>query len=161
MSARLFGTHKFEIMKSKPLVITLLSVVAFAVACNKEPTTAEQIDKVKTETTTDAQDMKNYTYAQKTEFITTMQGELDTLNKDLDQLSAKIESSSNSVRAEAKPKLQALRDQSAQLTKQLDNVRNATESTWDSVKATSQKAFDSLKDGFQQSRQWVSDKIAP
>ena len=148
-------------MKSKPLVITLLSVVAFAVACNKEPTTAEQIDKVKTETTTDAQDMKIYTYAQKTEFVTTMQGQLDTLNKDLDQLSAKIESSSDTVKAEAKPKLQALRDQSAQLTRQFDNVRNATESTWDSVKATSQKAFQSLKDGFQQSRQWLSDKIAP
>jgi hypothetical protein len=43
----------------------------------------------------------------------------------------------------------------------LQNVRNATESTWDSVKATSKKAFDSLKAGFQQSRQWVSDKIAP
>jgi len=161
IAARLCGTRKLEIMKSKPLAITLLSVVAFAVACNKEPTTAEQIDKVKIETTTDAQDMKNYTYAQKTEFVTTMQGELDTLNKDLDQLSAKIESSSDTIKAEAKPKLQALRDQSAQLTRQLDNVRNATESTWDSVRATSQKAFDSLKDGFQQSRQWVSDKIAP
>ena len=148
-------------MKSKPLAITLLSVVAFAVACNKEPTTAEQMDKVKTETTTAAQDMKDYTYAQKTEFVTTMQAQLDTLNKDLDQLSAKIESSSDTIKAEAKPKLQALRDQSAQLTRQLDNVRNATESTWDSVRATSQKAFDSLKDGFQQSRQWVSDKIAP
>jgi ABC-type transporter Mla subunit MlaD len=147
-------------MKSKPLIIALLSVVVFSVACNK-PTTAEQMDKVKTETTAAAKDMKDYTYAQKTEFVTTMQGQLDTLNKDLDQLSAKIESSSDTVKAEAKPKLQALRDQSAQLTRQLDNVRNATESTWDSVKATSQKAFQSLKDGFQQSRQWVSDKIAP
>lgn len=148
-------------MKSKTLVITFLSVVAFTVGCNKEPTTAEQMDKVKTETATDAQDMKGYTYAQKTDFVTTMQGQLDTLNKDLDQLSAKIETSSDTVKAEAKPKLQALRDQSAQLTSQLDNVRNATESTWDSAKATSQKAFQSLKDEFQQSRQWVSDKIAP
>lgn len=148
-------------MKFKPSVITFLSIVAFTVGCNKEPTTSEQIDKVKTETTAAAQDMKSYTYAQKTEFVTTMQGQLDALNKDLDQLSAKIESSSETVKAEAKPKLQALRDQSAELTRQLDNVRNATESTWDSVKAASQKAFDSLKDGFQQSRQWVSDKIAP
>jgi ABC-type transporter Mla subunit MlaD len=148
-------------MKSKPLVITLLSVVVFSVACNKEATTAEQMDKVKTETTAAAQDMKDYTYAQKTEFVTTMQGQLDTLNKDLDQLSAKIESSSDTVKAEAKPKLQALRDQSAQLTKQLDNVRNATESTWNDVKDSSKKAFASLKEGFQNTRQWVSDKIAP
>ena len=143
------------------LAITVLSVAAFATGCNKEQTTSEQISKVQTETANAGQDMKDFTFAQKTEFVTKMQGQLDTLNKDLDQLSAKIESSSDTVKTEAKPKLQALRDQSSQLTKQLDTVRNATESTWDSVKATSQKAFDSLKDGFQQSRQWLSDKIQP
>jgi ABC-type transporter Mla subunit MlaD len=148
-------------MKSKSLAITFLSVVVFAVGCNKEPSAGEQIDKAKAETTVAAQDMKDYTFAQKTDFVAKMQGQLDALNKDLDQLSAKIEASSDAVKTDAKPKLQALRDQSAQLTRQLDNVRNATESTWDSVKATSQKAFDSLKDGFQQSRQWLSDKIAP
>ena len=148
-------------MKSKPLVITFLSVVAFAVGCNQEPTTSQQIDKAKTETADAARDMKDYTFAQKTEFVTKMQGQLDALNKDLDQLSTRIESSSDTIKAEAKPKLQALRDQSAELSKQLDAVRTASESTWDSVKATSQKAFDSAKDGFQQARQWLSDKIQP
>jgi predicted nucleic acid-binding Zn-ribbon protein len=148
-------------MKSKPLVITFLSVVAFAVGCNQEPTTSQQIDQAQTATATAAHDMKDYTFAQKTEFVTKMQGQLDALNKDLDQLSTKIETSSDSIKADAKPKLQALRDQSAELTKQLDKARNATESTWESVKATSQKAFDSAKDGFQQARQWLSDKIQP
>jgi cytochrome c556 len=149
------------IMKYKPLVVTFLFVVAFAVGCNKEQTTSEQFDKVKTEAKAASQDMTDYTFAQKAEFVAKMQGQLDALNKDLDQFSAKIESSSDAVKAEAKPKLQALRDQAAQLTKQLDGANGATESTWDSVKATSQKAFDSLKDGFQQSRQWLRDKIAP
>jgi len=90
-----------------------------------------------------------------------MQGQLDALNKDLDQLSAKIDSSSDAVKAEAKPKLQALRDQTAQLNKQLDEARNATESTWDSVKNGFNKAYEATKDGFNQARQWVSDKIAP
>jgi len=148
-------------MKSKPLGITFLSVVAFAVGCNQEPTTSQQIDKAKTETAVAASDMKDYAFAQKTEFVAKMQGQLDALNKDLDQLSARIESSSDAIKADAKPKLQALRDQSAQLTKQLDNARNATESTWDSVKVASEKAFDSAKDGFQQARQWLSDKIQP
>jgi ElaB/YqjD/DUF883 family membrane-anchored ribosome-binding protein len=152
---------QIKIMKSKSLIITFLSVAAFAVGCNQEPTTSQQIDKAQTETAAAAEDMKDYTFAQKSEFVTKMQGQLDALNKDLDQLSAKIESSSDTIKAEARPKFQALRDQSAQLTKQLDNARNATESTWDSVKASSQKAFDSAKDGFQQARQWVSDKIAP
>jgi ElaB/YqjD/DUF883 family membrane-anchored ribosome-binding protein len=148
-------------MKNKTLAITILSIAAFAVGCNKEQTTSQQLENVKTETKEAAQDMKDYTFAQKDEFVKQMQIQLDNLNKDLDQLAAKIESSSDAVKAEAKPKLQALRDQAAQLNKQLDDARNATESTWDSVKAGFQKAYGATKDGFNQARQWVSDKIAP
>ena len=148
-------------MKNKTLFLTFLSIAAFAVGCNKEQTTSQQIETVKTETKQAAQDMKDYTFAQKAEFVKTMQGQLDALNKDLDELSAKIDSSSDAVKAEAKPKLQALRDQAAQLNKQLDEARNATESTWDSVKNGFKKGYEATKDGFNQARQWVSDKIAP
>ena len=148
-------------MKNRTLAITILSIAAFAVGCEKQQTTSQQIEQVKTETKQAAQDMKDYTFAQKAEFVKTMQGQLDALNKDLDQLAAKIDSSSDAVKAEAKPKLQALRDQAAQLNKQLDYARNATESTWDSVKNGFQKAYEATKDGFNQARQWVSDKIAP
>ena len=148
-------------MKNKILVIKFLSAAAFAVGCNKEQTTSQQLDKVQTETKQATQDMKDYTYAQKSAFVETMQTQLAALNRDLDQLTAKVDSSSDAVKAEAKPKLQALRDQTAQLNKQLDGVKNATESTWDSVKDGFKKAYDSSKDGFNQARQWVSDKIAP
>ncbi len=148
-------------MKNKTLLITFLSIAAFAVGCDKQQTTAQQIDKVQTETTQAAQDMKDYTFAQKDEFVKAMQIQLDALNKDLEQLSAKIDSSSDAVKAEAKPKLQALRDQTAQLNKQLADAKNATDSTWDSVKAGCQKAYDATKDGINSARQWVSDKIAP
>jgi chromosome segregation ATPase len=146
---------------NKTWLLTLLSAAAFAVGCEKEQTTSQQIEKVKTETKQAAQDMKVYTFAQKDEFVKAMQAQLTALNEDLDKLSAKIDSSSDAVKAEAKPKLQVLRDQAAKLNQQLVDARNATESTWDDVKAGSQKAFDSLKDGFNQARQWVSDKIAP
>jgi chromosome segregation ATPase len=152
-------------MKNKTLVITFLSIAAFAVGCGKEQTkeqtTSQQLENVKTETKQAAQDMKDYTFAQKAEFVKQMQIQLDNLNRDLDQLAAKIESSSDAVKTEAQPKLQALRDQAAQLNKQLEDVRNATESTWDSVKSGFQKAYEATKDGFNQARQWVSDKIAP
>ena len=148
-------------MKNITWAITFLSIAAFAVGCEKQQTTSQQIEKVKTETKQAAQDMKDYTFAQKAEFVAAMQVQLDALNKDLDQLAAKIDSSSDAVKAEAKPKLQALRDQAAQLNKQLDDAKSATESTWDSVKAGCSKAYDATKDGFNQARQWVSDKIAP
>jgi ElaB/YqjD/DUF883 family membrane-anchored ribosome-binding protein len=105
--------------------------------------------------------MKDYAYAQRADFVATMQGQLDALNRDIEALSAKIENSSDAVKADAKPKLQALRDEASGLNKQLDEAKNATESTWDSVKVGTKKAYNGLKDDFQQARQWASDKIAP
>jgi cytochrome c556 len=148
-------------MKNKTLAITFLAAAAFAVGCNKEQTTSQQLDQAQAETKQAAQDMKDYTFAQKAEFVEKMQGQLADLNRDLDQLSAKVDKASDAVKAEAKPKLQALREQTAQLNKQLDEARNATESTWDNVKGGFKKAYEASKDGFQQARQWVSDKIAP
>ena len=157
-------------MKHQRLIITFLSVAAFAVGCkpsaersaadNREAT-AQQMDKVKTETKEAAQDMNDYSFAQKAEYTEKMQSQLAEINRDLDQLAAKIEKSSDAAKAEAKPKLQALREQAAKLNKHLDEARNATESTWDDVKAGFKKGYGELKDGFQQARQWVSDKIAP
>jgi chromosome segregation ATPase len=143
------------------LLIMFLAAASFAVGCDKEKTTAQQLETVKTETKQAAQDMKDYTFAQKDEFVKAMQVQLTTLNQDLDKLAAKIDSSSDAVKAEAKPKLQALRDQAAKLNQQLAEAQNATESTWDSVKGGFQKGYEATKDGFNQARQWVSDKIAP
>ena len=129
--------------------------------CNKDTSTSEQLDEVQAKTEQTAQDIKDYSYAQKSEFVEKMRGQLAALNADLDQLSAKVEKSSDAAKAEAKPKLQALRDQTAQLNTQLEGVKDATESTWDNVKVGFTKAYASSKDGFQQARLWVSEKIAP
>jgi len=86
---------------------------------------------------------------------------LAELNRELIVLSNKVETSSEAVKTDAKPKLEALRDQSAKLNTQLDEAKGATESTWDNVKSTSSKAYEDLKDSFQDARQWASDKLAP
>lgn len=150
-------------MKNKTLIVTFLSIAAFAVGCKQsdQAATSQQMDKVQTETKQAAQDLKDYTYAQKAEFVKSMQAQLDTLNQDIDTLSAKIDSSSDAIKADAKPKLQALRDQAAQLKQQLADVQNANESTWDSVKAATKSAYDATAKGVLDARQWVSDKIAP
>ena len=148
-------------MKKQILLVTFVSAAAFMVGCNQEPSTSQQIDKVQTETKQAAQDMKDYTFAQKAEFVKFMQGQLAALNADLDKLAAKVDSSSDAIKADAKPKLQALRDQATQLNQQLSDAQNATETTWDSVKAGSQKAYDSMARGVTDARQWISDKIAP
>ena len=149
------------IMNARTLIITVLSAAALTVGCNKEETTSQQFDKVKQETKVAAQELKDYSYAQKAEFVAKMQGQLAEINKDLDQLSAKIEKSSDAAKTEANPKLQAMREQMAKLNKQLDEAKSATESTWSDVKVGFKKGYGELKDSIQQARQWVSDKIAP
>jgi predicted nucleic acid-binding Zn-ribbon protein len=150
-------------MKNKIMLVTFISVAAFAVGCQKsdDKTAAQQLDKVQTETKQAAQDMKDYTFAQKDEFVKAMQTQLAALNQDLDKLSAKIDGSSDDIKAAAKPKLQALRDQAAKLNQQLADAQNATASTWESVKDDSKKAYAALQNSFMESRQWLSDKIAP
>jgi len=73
-------------MKQNKLVITFLSVAAFAMGCKQEDTTSQQFAKVQTETKEAAQDMKDYTFAQKAEFTEKMQGQLAEINRDLDQI---------------------------------------------------------------------------
>jgi gas vesicle protein len=157
-------------MKHKQLAITFLAITVFAVGCKPSAensatetrdATAQQFDKVKKETKEAAQEMKDYAYAQKAEFVTKMQDQLSEINRDLDQLSAKVEKANDAAKAEAKPKLEALREQAAKLNKQLDEAKSATESTWDDVKGGFKKGYSELKNAFQQARQWVSDKIAP
>jgi Skp family chaperone for outer membrane proteins len=161
-------------MKTK-LAVTFLAVAAFVVGCQPaaDKSSAEinlnaATEKVETkarETVEATKELaaakKEYAYAQRAEFVTEKQAELAAINRDLETLTAKVEASSDAMKGEAKPRLQALRDQSAVLNKQLAEAGNATESTWDSVKSTSSKAYDDLKDGFTKARQWVSEKIAP
>ena len=56
-------------MKHKTFLVTVLSIAAFAAGCDKDQSTTQQIDKIKTETKEAAQDMKDYTFAQKDEFV--------------------------------------------------------------------------------------------
>jgi hypothetical protein len=152
---------KDNLMKRNKLMIAFLFTAAFAVGCNKDGTSSQELDKVQAKTEEAARDMNDYAYAQKSVFVEKMQAQLAALNRDLIELSAKIEQSSDATKAEAEPKLQALRGQVDKLNQQLDQAKNATESTWDNVKAASKKAYNELKDGVQHARQWVSDKIAP
>src|SRR5258706_15417654 len=98
-------------MKHKNSLIIFLVAAAFAVGCkpaeekSAAEATAAQFDKVQKETKESAQGLKDYSYVQKSEFVEKMHNQIAQINRDLDQLSAKIEKSSDASKAEAKPKL--------------------------------------------------------
>jgi len=149
-------------MKNKNLLLSLFAVSALAAGCEQSEKAATENQAATAKQLKEAgQSMKDYTYAQKTAFVEATQTQLAAINRDLEQLAAKIEKCSDAAKAEATPKLQAVREQADKLNQQLDKAKNATESTWDDVKAGTRKAYGELKDDFQQARRWVSDKIDP
>ena len=103
----------------------------------------------------------SYPYSRKEEFTTFMKTNLDKLNQEIEQLAAKISTLSAAAQADAKEKLQALREQAQRLGQHFDKVQNASAGSWDAAKADMSKAYDDLKAGITKARQWLSEKIAP
>lgn len=97
----------------------------------------------------------------KNEFIANMKSELTALNIQIEKLAEKVETAGNAARADAKSKLKSLRNQADNLNKQLDESNNIDESNWDGFKALAEKSYSEMKDVLKQSRQWLSEKIAP
>jgi ABC-type transporter Mla subunit MlaD len=153
-------------------VITFLLVAALAMGCTskdknapvepkKSETAAVQLDKVQTETKEAAQAMKDYTYAQKAEFLAEMETKLDEIREELDRLSAKVDKSTGAAKDYAKTQLDAVHKEWTKAKNQLDEAKDATESTWDNVKDGFNRSYDALKDSFEKTRQWLSEKIEP
>lgn len=148
-------------MQTKLLLTTCLSLALLALGCDQETTTSKQMDPASPDGQATASEQEDYTYAQRAEFKATMQKQVAEINQDIDLLAARVEQASDEVKAEAAPRLKALRDQAAGLNKQIDEAENASESTWENFKSGTRKAYDSTKEGFQDARQWLSEKIAP
>ncbi len=168
--------EKVMVMKTNQTWVALLAAVALVAGCNKpadekpaadkpavetSESANKQLNQIKQETKAVASDIKDYAYAQKAEFVDKMRGDLDKINQELDQLSTKLETASDTVKADGKAKVQDLREQLKKLNQQLDGVKDASESGWNDFKAGFRKSLDSMKDSLQQARQWLSDKIAP
>lgn len=68
-------------MKHKNLFVTFLPLTAFAVGCKpaEEKSTSGQIERLTQQTKDVSQDMKDFTFAQKAEFVAKMQSQLDAL----------------------------------------------------------------------------------
>jgi len=155
-------------MKNKYIISTLIATIMF-VGCSPSKNKAEaekeavtkQIDKTQDAAKDSAMDLKAYTYEQKNEFVDAMKKQVAVLETNIQELSTMIEQSSDEVKAEAKPKLAALRQQSLLLSKQIEQIDQSTPSTWENIKFQTQKAYGSLKDSLIQARQWVSEKIEP
>lgn len=143
------------------LFLFLLGPVVGCTAPDASSTVESKLDAVKKETKEAAQTVQEYTYAQRAEFIRETKAELAKIEQEMDRLSAKAENSRGKAAREAKDRVAAVREKSVHVRRQLERAESATEATWDDAKAGVKGAYGSLKDSFEDTRQWLSDKIAP
>lgn len=157
-------------MKNSIWILGPLSVAAFFTACAPDDSTttsksdtnlSNQLDRVQADATEARDDLAAYTHAQKEQYVESLSRRISILEEELDLLTTEVNNSSAAAQAEAKPRVAALRVQLDQLKEQLDQAEDATATTWDSVKQGTSAAYDDLKEGVQDTRQWMSDKIAP
>lgn len=103
----------------------------------------------------------DYTYRQRAKFINEMKKELSDIQKDMDELSIKAEKTQDKAKTDAKIKLDALREEMELTKKHIEESEKADETTWEDVKKGFRKANADLKKSFENTRQWLSDKIEP
>jgi len=103
----------------------------------------------------------DYPFAQKSEFIDDMEKELGVIHDELDLAGDKVDRIGGEAKADAKVRLQAVREKWAQTEKKLNQAENATDTTWRGVKGDVEKSVDDTRDSFEKTRQWVNDTIKP
>jgi hypothetical protein len=125
----------------------------------KGATAAVKLEKAEVETKEAAKASQDYAYARKAEFVAKMKKDLADIQAEIDRLSARVDKSSGAAKADAKTRLEAVRQSWAQARKRLDEAEGATESTWDDVKGGVRKSYGEVKDSFEKTRDWMSGKI--
>ncbi|HSW59903.1 MAG TPA: hypothetical protein VLJ60_03845 [bacterium] len=117
--------------------------------------------KEKKDEAAEAKANSDYTYAQRMIFIADMKQELTKIQSDIDKLSERVARSKGEAKDSWEKRLNAVREE-LELTKtKIEDAQNANESGWEDVKRGFRKANDSLKKSFEDTRQWLSDKIEP
>lgn len=128
---------------------------------NSVNTVDRQMEAVERDASDTGDDLAKFTYAQKQEFVDRMEKQLEAMENSIDEISDSIGRSTVAVRAEAAPKLVALRAKKESLEEQLEVIKDSGASTWESAKMTTSNSFNDLKGSFNDMRQWLSDTVEP
>lgn len=105
--------------------------------------------------------IRDYNFGEKNAFVMEMRAQLVELNKGIDDLSVKINKSTEAWQADAKLKLDMLREKVKRLDKQLDDDSKATLPTWEVMKTETEANFAELKAGIEQLCQTVNKTNTP
>jgi hypothetical protein len=145
-------------MTSKTRMILLGSLFAVQITACTSVDGASGLNEKRREAVAAVQ---NYAYAQKAEFVSQMNIELGKAQVELDRLSAKVESSAGSAKIDAQAKLTAAQEKWTQAKNQLSQAEKASEPTWNEMKSGFANSYNELNSSLDDTRQWLSEKLAP
>jgi DNA repair exonuclease SbcCD ATPase subunit len=158
-------------MKRTYLTVTVLSLAAFVTGCEPanrtndaerlQESAAEQFEEAQEATQDAIQAAGDYAEAQRTAFIAQMEQGLTALRNEADDLKIRVANATDDVKAEGQHKLDALKQQADRLEQQLSQLRDAPESSWESLKDGFETAYHETRQAFNDTREWLSEKIAP
>ncbi|MDP2359675.1 MAG: hypothetical protein Q8O14_02825 [bacterium] len=159
-------------MKTYKYVLACCLVLIVAMGCAKQDEkqaaleretaiAAAKVEQAEADLQAARQAELEYTYTQKAEFVTRMKAELAEMQAEMDRLNGKVDRTTGATRAEARKQLAAVRAQWTEAKRQLDLAESADESSWDKVRAGFKSAYLDLKKSYDNTRQWLSDKIEP
>jgi hypothetical protein len=142
-------------------VLVLTSVSILFAGCDRPAETTQVPARVEVQPPAIVESPDSFGFSNRTNYAAAMREQLADINRDMDELEARIERSSDSVKVEAKSRLQLLRSKASQLGQSLDQAQEVTESSWDKFKSDAKATYGEVADGLTEARQWISDKIAP
>ena len=85
--------------------------------------------------------------------------DLAALSRKINELSDQAATAAETLKTNAQPKLQELRNQRIALVKQWDALKNATETNWNGAKSNYMKSYDEAKISCQQTWQKLTNNV--
>lgn len=159
-------------MTSSMAFVPCVLVAVLAIGCKSTPDNSVsdakqreaalvQLAKAKADAMTTIQVIAEYSYTKKSEFVATMKRDVLVLQDDLDRLSARADRTGGTAKADAKAKLDIVRDKLSQTKNLLAQVESATESTWNGATGGFRQSYADLRESIEGARKWLGDAIAP
>ena len=145
-------------MTGRTGVAALLMAAGLATGCSKEPAVASRSGPA-APAASGSPSTEDYVYARKAEYVARMKADLQLMEAELNRMAAKVDGLQDADKRQAR--VDALRGRWAKAKHELELAEDATSETWDGVKTGFRQSYGELKDSVDETREWMSEKIAP
>lgn len=124
----------------------ILSLGLSFYACNEQ--SSDELGQAKEETRVAYESVKKDIHVSKKKFVNDVEGELDSLNREIRNLKRKIDGTSGEAKSELQKQWASLDNKREKLQKDLDELKARAGENWQELREDVDDQLDSLKDSF-------------